>query len=149
MSSSVWISPYNRTQAVVDAFADEPTVRLDVFRSRSATADSERDLATRAWTLDELNQEYASWLATYQARIPTYRTKELSGPAALVERTRLINAYRHFPFRDPDLPHQPLPPHWLGATAYEVFIEGHNLLKGPAEASVDELLKAGAVPDPD
>jgi phenylacetic acid degradation operon negative regulatory protein len=53
---------------------------------------------------------------------------------------RLINDYRHFPFRDPDLPEELLPPQWSGRRAFEVFNEGHDLLEKPAEAVVDELL---------
>ena len=36
LSASVWLSPHERAGLLKDAFADEPAVRLDVFRSRSA-----------------------------------------------------------------------------------------------------------------
>jgi phenylacetic acid degradation operon negative regulatory protein len=140
LSSSVWVSPHDRTDAVLEAFADRASVQLDIFRSRSVTESADRDLAARAWDLDTLNQDYDLWLNRYQTRLPVYRANEVNGPAALVERMQLINDYRHFPFRDPDLPRELLPPHWLGRTAFEVFIEGHQLLEKPSEAVVDELL---------
>jgi phenylacetic acid degradation operon negative regulatory protein len=140
LSSSVWVSPHDRTDSILEAFANEATVQLDVFRSRSVTESADRDLAARAWDLGGLNQDYSHWLDNYRPRLPLYRTNGVTGPAALVERMQLINDYRHFPFRDPDLPTELLPRQWLGRTAFEVFIEGHDLLEKSSEAVVDELL---------
>ena len=140
LSSSVWVSPHDRIDTVIDAFADKATVQLDVFRSRSVTESADRDLAGRAWDLSTLNQDYEHWLDSYQRRLPLYRHNQITGTAALVERMQLINDYRHFPFRDPDLPDELLPPHWLGRKAFEVFIEAHELLDKPSEAVVDDLL---------
>jgi len=140
LSSSVWVSPHDRTEAVLDAFADKASVKLDIFRSRSVTVSADRDLAARAWELDSLNQDYGRWLDRHECRLPLYRKNEVTGIDALIERMQLINDYRHFPFRDPDLPQGLLPPKWLGRRAFDVFIEGHDLLEKPAEAAVDELL---------
>jgi len=141
LASSVWVSPHDRTDAIVEAFADKATVKLDIFRSRSATESADRDLAARAWDLDTLNQDYGDWLDRYRRRLPLYRRHEVGGTAALIERMQLVNDYRHFPFRDPDLPDELLPPNWLGRQAFDVFIECHDLLEKPAEAAVDELLR--------
>lgn len=144
LSASVWVSPHDRTSLVVDAFAGEPSVRLDVFHSRSAGADSDRDIARRSWDLPALDRDYADLLARYAPRLPRYRRGEPAGPVALVERMRLVHDYRLIPFRDPDLPPELLPAGWPGRRAHDVFLEAHGLLRGPAEAHVDDVLRGSA-----
>ncbi len=140
LSSSVWISPHDRTGAVIAAFSENSAIHLDVFQSQSRSRSTNLDLAARAWDLQTLNNDYGRWLTANGSRLSSYRNNELCGPPALVERMRLINDYRHFPFRDPDLPFELLPEGWLGGKAHNWFIEAHHLLAKPAEAAVDELL---------
>lgn len=140
LSASVWLSPHDRTGQVREAFADEPAVQLDTFRSRSTGLEADRDIATRAWDLDELDRDYQELLRSYRPRLARYRSGDLHGRHALTERMRLVHDYRRFPFRDPDLPPELLPKGWHGRQAHEVFLEAHGLLRGPAEAWVDELI---------
>jgi phenylacetic acid degradation operon negative regulatory protein len=141
LSAAVWISPHDRTGAVVAAFADNRAIHLDVFQSAARSPAANLDLAARAWDLEALNVDYGRWLNSHQRQLSRYSRSELCGPPALVERMRLINDYRHFPFRDPGLPLELLPEPWLGRDAYDWFIEAHRLLAAPAEAAVDELLR--------
>jgi phenylacetic acid degradation operon negative regulatory protein len=147
LSSAVWLSPHDRTEQVRAAFADSAAVQLDVFRSRSTGVDADRDIAARSWDLDDLDRSYVELLDLYRPRLPAYRTGELSGVAALVERMLLVHDYRRFPFRDPDLPPALLPAGWHGRLAHEVFLEAHGLLRGPAEACVDVLADTVAAPE--
>ncbi|WP_158852687.1 PaaX family transcriptional regulator [Saccharothrix deserti] len=147
LSSAVWLSPHDRGGQVLAAFADEPAVRLDIFRSRSAGLDADRDIASRAWGLAELDRAYVDLLQVYRPRLPVYRAGELQGAAALVERMKLVHDYRLFPFRDPDLPPELLPEGWHGRLAHEVFLEAHGLLRGAAEDCVDALLGAASTPE--
>lgn len=144
LTSSVWLSPHDRLDQVRAAFVDEPAVRLDTFGSRSAGPTDDRDIAGRAWDLDELHRDYTDLLERYRPRIPAYRAGEPDGVEALVERMQLITDYRRFPFRDPDLPPELLPPSWSGRAAHEMFLEAHGLLREPAEACVDELISLPA-----
>jgi phenylacetic acid degradation operon negative regulatory protein len=147
LSSAVWLSPHDRGDQVRAAFADEPAVQLDVFRSRSAGTDADRDIAARSWDLDELDRAYTDLLEVYRPRLSAYRAGELRGAEALVERMKLVHDYRRFPFRDPDLPPELLPEGWHGRQAHEVFLEAHGLLRGPAEACVDALVVAAPAPE--
>ena len=140
ISAAVWLSPHNRIDEVVAAFAEFPAVQLDTFRSRSAGPAADRDLASRAWELEELDADYAKLLDAYKPRLADYRSGELSGRDALVERMRLVHDYRLFPFRDPDLPPELLPAGWHGRQAHEVFLEAHGLLRSAAEGHVDGLI---------
>jgi phenylacetic acid degradation operon negative regulatory protein len=147
LTSSVWLSPHDRTAQVVGAFAAESTVQLDVFHSRSEGLAADRDIATRAWDLQDLNGDYDVMLREYDPRLDRYRAGEVRGAAALVERMRLIHDYRRFPFRDPDLPLELLPEGWQGRRAHDVFLEAHGLLRGPAVAYVDEVIGATGTAD--
>ena len=140
LSSSVWISPHDRVDAVCQAFSGQPSIQLDVFRSTSVNGAADVDIASRAWDLGQLNKDYAGFLERYEPRIALYRAGELTGPAALVERMHLVNDYRHFPFRDPDLPTELLPQGWQGQHAHQVFLDAHDLLAQPADAAIDDLL---------
>ena len=141
LSGSVWLSPHDRAHQVTEAFAGQPSGQPDVFRSRSAGNGADREIAARAWDLAALDRDYQDLLARYSPRLAGYRAGEPDGRAALVERMRLVYDYRHFPFRDPDLPPELLPAGWSGRRAHDVFLEAHGLLRAAAEQTVDELLK--------
>jgi phenylacetic acid degradation operon negative regulatory protein len=140
LAPSVWISPHERAAAVRAEFEQHPAARVDVFRIRSEGLESDRDMAGRAWDLPGLDRDYANLLAGYRPRLAGYRRGSLTGRQALLERMALINDYRHFPFRDPDLPPELLPEGWSGRDAHEVFLAAHGLLREPAEEFVDQVL---------
>lgn len=139
LSASVWLSPHDRIGQVKAAFADQPAVRLDAFHARSEGFGSDRDMADRSWDLAALDRDYTALLAEYRPRLARYRAGELRGQDALVERMRLMHDYRLFPFRDPDLPPELLPPGWSGRAAHEVFLEAHGLLRASADDFVDAV----------
>ncbi|WP_028922307.1 PaaX family transcriptional regulator [Pseudonocardia acaciae] len=141
-SSATWLSPHDRTAQVLDAFVDQPSVQLDVFRSRSKGLDADRSIAARAWDLGVLDDAYAEYLRDNRPRLAAYRAGRPEGVEAFVERMRLVHHYRTFPFRDPDLPPELLPAGWHGRVAHEVFLEAHGLLRAEAEAYVDSVTEA-------
>ena len=51
--------------------------------------------------------------------------------------------YSQFPRRDPNMPTALQPSDWLGTRANQMFNEFHQLLKGPSEHYVSEVLSAG------
>ena len=142
LSSSVWLSPHDRIDAVTAAFADRSVIRIDTFSARSGSARVDREMAARSWDLDGLNREYAELLERYRPRLDRYRAGQPRGRDALVERVQLVGYYRAFPPKDPDLPERLLPEGWAGRAAHAVFLEAHELLRDPAEAFVTELLAA-------
>jgi phenylacetic acid degradation operon negative regulatory protein len=145
LSASVYLSPHDRSRQLDELVEEAGIVRIDRFQSRSQGTGSDRDIARRAWDLDALDRDYTRFLERYAPRLERYRAAEPAGQDALVERMHLVNDYRHFPFRDPDLPPELLPTGWSGRRAHEVFLEAHGLLRRPAEAFVDAVL-AGARP---
>jgi len=140
LASGVWLCPHDRVAEVRAGLADQPAVRLDVFRARSEGPAADRDMAARAWDLVALDRDYAELLQRYRPLLTRYRAGDLPGRQALVERVQLVHDYRLFPFRDPDLSPELLPEGWSGRAAHEAFLAAHGLLRAPAEAYVDEFL---------
>ncbi len=100
---------------------------------------ADRDMAERCWDLDALNADYAAFLERYRTRMPRFRSGRLSPDEALVARTELIQDYRRFPFRDPNLPVELLPAGWHGTDAYELFVQAREHLRAGADRAVDEV----------
>jgi phenylacetic acid degradation operon negative regulatory protein len=144
LAGSVYVSPHDRSAPLAEAFADRPAVRLDLFRSRSTGAAADRDIAARAWDLTGLAADYTALLDRHRPRLDRYRAGAVTGVDALRERIGLVNDYRRFPFRDPDLPAELLPPDWPGRRAHELVLEAHGLLRRPAEEFVDGILDVSA-----
>lgn len=139
LSAAVWMSPHDRAGLVKAEFAGQESARLDIFRSRSEGTRADRDIAARAWDLAALDRDYREFLDRYRPRLDRYADGAVEGTEALIERTRLISDYRRFPFRDPDLPPELLPPGWPGHGAREVFLRAHGLLRDPAERAARDL----------
>ena len=100
------------------------------------------------WDLAGLAADYAALLARHRPRLAGYRAGAVTGADALRERTGLVHDYRRFPFRDPDLPAELLPPDWPGREAHELVLEAHGLLRRPAEEFVDGILGVTATGRP-
>ena len=132
LAASTWICPRDRLTDVREHFADQTSIRLDLLQCQSSGLAQDREMAARCWDLDSLNADYQELLRRYRPRMSEYRHGRLSPRRALVERMQLMQDYRMFPFRDPDLPEEVVPAGWKGAEAHELFLEAHELLGEPA-----------------
>ncbi|MBB4932741.1 uncharacterized protein (TIGR03083 family) [Lipingzhangella halophila] len=73
---------------------------------------------------------------------PSGAATHVEGPDALVARTSLISRYRHFLFRDPQLPSELTPEPWPGDHSYTIFHEAHRALGPAARAYVSDIIDA-------
>jgi phenylacetic acid degradation operon negative regulatory protein len=133
-----WFSPHDHRMKVSETLEGDDELAVMFLRSTSSAITTDRILGRRCWDLRELGRDYQSFIEEYQPRLAGYR-RGLPGPAALVERTTLIQKYRHYPFRDPDLPEVLQPTGWRGRAAHEVFLECHEILREAAEDLVDAV----------
>ena len=101
-------------------------------------------VAAGTWT--GLSAAYRDFIRSHQRlfRNPA----RLTGAKALVARTELIWAHRHFPFRDSRLPVELRPEPWPGVRAYELFRTVHAAL-GPAARAFVGGVVGRELPDPD
>jgi phenylacetic acid degradation operon negative regulatory protein len=153
LAPSTWICPHDKRSTVVKALEAEPEARFDVFMARSLGFAQDRGMAYRCWDLDGLNGAYREFLRRVERRRAKFEEAPPAGPGALVARTELIHEYRGFPFQDPDLPLELLPPGWLGRQAHDAFLGLAGVLRSPAQEYFRAVFAAGpngggAVTDP-
>jgi phenylacetic acid degradation operon negative regulatory protein len=142
LAASAWVSPHDRRAQVTEAWKGEPDGRLQLLMARSGGLEEDREMAARCWDLAGLDDAYAEFLATWEPKVKAWQRHQPHGAEALVERTRFIHEYRMFPFKDPDLPLELLPPGWKGRQAHDLFLAGFGLLRAPAVAHYQQVLKA-------
>jgi phenylacetic acid degradation operon negative regulatory protein len=146
LAASAWVSPHDRREQVAVAWKDEPDGRLQLLMARSGGLEEDREMATRCWDLDALNEEYAEFLAAWEPKVTGWQRRLPEGADALVARTHLIHEYRMFPFKDPGLPAELLPTGWRGRQAHDLFLAGFGLLRAPAVAHYQQVLEATGEP---
>ena len=127
----------DRTAGLVPLLPDGVHVRSFVARSSSPEAD--RGLAAEHWDLDELADDYRSFVRRYEPLMVESGSASLSEEEALVRRTEITNEYRQFPFRDPDLPIDLLPNDWSGYEANGLFLHLVDALADRAWAAFDRV----------
>ena len=129
LTTSTWLSPRHGSGHLETLVAEFPDVVFTVMRSQTDDIRADRDLAGRCWDLGRIDDRYREFLSSQLHVADT--ASSLSGAEALVARTTLIAAYRHFPFVDPWLPLELRPDSWHGSEANELFRSAHRDL-GPA-----------------
>lgn len=135
LTPSMWMSPHDRLVAAEGIFADSPASTIDLFHARGRGLVQDRDIAQRCWDLDSLNADYRNFIETFGrlAAVP------VAGTDALILRVRLTDAYRQFPFRDPDLPIELLPDGWLGHQAHHDFMAVYDSLTAESEKALEQI----------
>ncbi len=117
LTPGVAVSPHTgRLQAataLLDALKLEPTPMLFVAEATQIVPEGE--IIRRAWDLEHLESQYATFIAEFGRTRPK---GELATFGALV---RLVHEWRKFPFDDPEIPLELLPAKWPGRRAKEVF----------------------------
>lgn len=147
LRDAVYVSPYDRRQEL-----DELLRRLQIrehvhlFAGPYYGYADDRELVREAWDLDALNRQYAAFLAKYQPlyerdRVVLAGNGQATPADCFVRRFMLIHEYRAFPFMDPNLPPELLPPDWLGGEARYLFQQYHQLLAAPALAFFAEVFE--------
>ncbi|MCD2196429.1 PaaX family transcriptional regulator [Actinomycetospora endophytica] len=120
----VWVCPdaervAEAHRALTDVGLDEGALVV-VGGTHGGLSDAE--LVAQAWDLRELEARYAEFVDRFADLEP-----DPADPIAiLAAQVRLVDAWRRFPFLDPQLPAELLPAGWVGARAAEVFHRRHE-----------------------
>jgi phenylacetic acid degradation operon negative regulatory protein len=131
----VWVSPDTRRQAEASKIIAELGVESPVlsFVAEFASIGEVDDLVARAWDLSDLDQRYEDFVDEFSAITPT------TGQNALHAQTLLVHEWRRFPFLDPRLPAELLPPNWSGAKAVDLFHRKHDEWRAASQRRWEEL----------
>jgi phenylacetic acid degradation operon negative regulatory protein len=140
LAPATWICPHPRLDDIANAAATLSAARLTLLMTRTSGPAADRALADRCWELDSLGADYEAFNQAVRARMPDYKHTALDGKTALVERIRLVNDYRRFAHRDPELPEELQPAGWPGDEARRLFEQAHSLLAAPSAEYYARLL---------
>ena len=140
---SVWISPWADPDAVSEALRELLGVvagaRWSVMRARF---DDETGPGgpVAAYDLTGVASAYREFVDEHAPLRAAVREGRVDAAAALVARTRVMDAWRRFAVVDPDLPAHLLPHSWPRGEARETFLEIHSALGPLAQGRLVELM---------
>jgi phenylacetic acid degradation operon negative regulatory protein len=136
-TAGVWISP--RTGAGAEADANQIIADLALpgtamsFVATYGALGRQEDMVASAWDLADVGRQYENFIDEFENENPD------SPDAVLCIQTRLVQAWRRFPFLDPQLPRELLPPAWSGTRAAMLFNDRHLRWRDTARRRWTEL----------
>ncbi len=132
VSSGLRIGP-SRVRARVEEAVARLGVEeyVDVFTAHHEGLGSLADLVRRSWDLSELADAYQRFLAasTPVLRSLERRRRPVEPDDAFAAYTLVLHEWRKFPYLDPGLPVELLPPDWPGRAAATLFAELRSRLE--------------------
>jgi len=146
IGNGLWISPHDVAQEVEElSEAMGLGEHLLCFRATRVGTRSAADLVARGWDLDALDRDYRDFIDRWEPILTRLTTSppesDVASGESYAQRFHLIHEFRRFPLRDPYLPRELLPTPWAGDEATAVFRKVHDLLVGPADVWVEEVLR--------
>ncbi len=142
VSPGVWIAPWRLAEG-----AKRLVVRLgmdayvDLFRADHEGFEATASRVNRWWNLDRLGAEYAQFVKEHSATAARWRREGADGRAAFIEYLGVVSAWQRFPYLDPRLPPELLPPDWEGQRAAEIFFDLVDQLSELGEHYVSDVLR--------
>ncbi len=121
LGGGVWLTPHVAREAeLVSAINDEPAAEATSFVAELGSIGDPEQLVADAWALDRVRGQYAAFIEDFA------RVRALTPEASFRQQTLLVHAWRRFPFLDPDLPAELLPPRWPRERAHALFLDRHR-----------------------
>jgi phenylacetic acid degradation operon negative regulatory protein len=131
----VWVVPDAAKEATVREVVTELGLadRAFAWIGRSAEIGDPAKVIRAAWDLDDVEKRYQEFVDRFSAM--TAETDR----EAFVRQVLLIEEWRRFPFRDPDLPAELLDHDWPGPAAAAVFHDRRNRWHRRAQAEWERM----------
>jgi phenylacetic acid degradation operon negative regulatory protein len=124
----LWVTPSPGKEPEVAAAVAELGVEAYSFTGGYGLVGDQQRVVATAWQLDEVEQRYAAFLASFA-------DAQVTGEAAaFAAQVSLVQAWRRFPFLDPALPAPLLPKTWPGPAAAALFHDRHDAWHAAAQA---------------
>ncbi|WP_020669874.1 PaaX family transcriptional regulator [Amycolatopsis nigrescens] len=135
--AGVWITPDTTHESEAQQILAELGLDSAIsFQACYGRIGAQEDMVAKAWNLDELGAKYDEFTDAFAELDPG------SGDAAFLAQTRLVHAWRRFPFLDPRLPAELLPQPWSGDKAARLFHQKHIEWHDAAQQRWKELVSA-------
>ncbi|ALG11091.1 PaaX family transcriptional regulator [Kibdelosporangium phytohabitans] len=138
VQDGTWIAPHDREREVAQLLRDLGVQRYaGLLLGGPAASLDFGAFVRRVWDLDDLAERYRAFVEQFGAHDPD----RLSDRAALLLRTRVTHQFRQFPFADPELPSDLVPPPAHRADAVRLFHDLYSALAPAAMRHFDEVMK--------
>lgn len=137
-TAGLWITPGSAKQHDVNAAIRDLGLQDRAFAwvGPATGIGDENRLLEGAWDLDDVESRYLEFLGAFEEReVATDRE-------AFVAQVGLVQAWRRFPFLDPDLPGELLDHDWPGPRAGAAFHDRHARWHRPAQAEWQRMDEA-------
>jgi phenylacetic acid degradation operon negative regulatory protein len=134
---ALWVSPDAPNETVKDRLAVMTLGAVTMFRARHVELAMHADRnPIDAWDITAIARHYDTFIRRWKPLLPRIRSGRTTGAAAVRARTEIMDAYRRFPFIDPQLPIELMPARWPRARAREVFVAVYDGLAEQAQEHV-------------
>ncbi|HEX6357847.1 PaaX family transcriptional regulator C-terminal domain-containing protein [Actinophytocola sp.] len=135
-TAGVWITPHLSAEADAKLILDELDLSSQAmsYLAHYGALGSERAMVERAWNLTEVGARYQEFVDRFSDMAPS------TPDEVLVAQTVLVHEWRRFPFLDPQLPAELLPPKWSGTTATTLFNDLHVRWRTRAQDRWSEMV---------
>jgi len=141
-AAGVWVSPDTGHQDEARAILDKLALSAGAmsFTARYGSIGEQQTMVASAWDLDRIAVRYQEFIDQFTGLAPR------SPEEVLRAQIRLVHEWRRFPFLDPQLPPELLPPKWSGTRAVELFHDKHLRWRPLAQTHWDTLVESDAAP---
>ncbi len=121
LPGGVWVCPDPRREQEASRILDEAGLagKAMSFIASYGAIGTPADVVALAWDLQAVEARYEQFIGTFAPLRPAGDAQTLTA------QTLLVHEWRRFPFLDPRLPSDLLPPGWLGAEAAGLFAARH------------------------
>jgi phenylacetic acid degradation operon negative regulatory protein len=132
----LWVTPDVSKSKEVASVVESLGVEAFSFVGRFGEVGDYRRLVAEAWRLDEVEQRYAQFIATWRGA-----SRLRNHAAHFRSQVQLVQQWRVVPFLDPGLPAQLLPEDWPVPSAAESFRTAHGCFHSDAQAHWAQLMR--------
>lgn len=160
VASGVWIAPAHKLEQAKERLTASGLIEfVDLFRSDYVFDGPMRPKISEWWDLKELDEQFTGFLELYGGAEQQWVERVGNDPEAALatssEELRrdafryyipMLTMWRRFPYRDPNLPADYLPPDWHGPAVRQTFLAVHRLAAPLAAAHAHEVISGAMDP---
>jgi phenylacetic acid degradation operon negative regulatory protein len=139
---ALWVSPRDHAEELEENCASFGVEDYVIFRTSDRTLRGKNLIA--AWSPEEQSEQYAPFIEAYRPWVEKADAGLVTATEAFRVRTMAMDAWRAFPWNDPDLPAELLPEKWPLAEARKIFVQLYDNLAASALAHVDAIVADAA-----
>jgi phenylacetic acid degradation operon negative regulatory protein len=134
-SPGVWVTPDTAREPEARQILDQLGLADGAmsFVAGYGSIGSPGSVAAQAWDLAAVAARYEAFIEEFTSLAPR------AADETLIAATRLVHEWRRFPFLDPQLPAELLPPRWIGTRAARLFHARHREWGPRAQLAWDTL----------